>query len=69
MCFHLEGRTLPDGSFFKAEEEYAMIDAALEAARVRMSYGNTEVWIKDRRDSLVLSLQEVKERLKRKAAE
>jgi len=65
MHFYLEGRTLPNGPFFRAPEEYETIEAALEAARAKMSCGNA-VWIKDERDALVLSLQEARQWIERR---
>jgi hypothetical protein len=63
MCFYLEGLTLSEGALFKAAEAYSTIEAALEAANIKMGDGTAVMWIKDRQQTLVLSLQEVKERL------
>ena len=63
MCFYLEGRTLSDGALFKVEEAYLTIEAALEAAQIRMACGAVIVWIKDHQQSLILSFQEVRDRL------
>jgi hypothetical protein len=63
MCFYLEGRGLPDGPYFKSPGEFPTIDAALAAARDEMSAKNVALWIKDERNSLILSIKEVRERL------
>jgi len=39
MCFYVEGRTDSDGAFFKLDDEFWTIEAALEAARVKLNCG------------------------------
>jgi hypothetical protein len=63
MCFYIEGRTVPGGAFFKLEEEYWTIEAALEAAKMKMAPGTAVVWIMDHQKRLILSFQEVRDRL------
>ncbi len=64
MCFYVEGRTDSDGAFFKLDDEFWTIEAALEAARVKLSCGAALVWIKDHQQCLILSFQEVRDRLR-----
>jgi hypothetical protein len=59
MTFYLEGRKSLDGAHFKVSQTFATIQAALEAARIKMHCEAAAVWITDHQQRLILSTQEV----------
>ncbi len=64
MCFYLLGRTISDGKPFKVDREFWTIEAALEAARGRLQLEAAQMWIMDHQQRLILSFQEVRDRLR-----
>lgn len=63
MCFYLEGRLISDGRHFRVDDKFLTIEAALEAARNRLRYEAARFWIMDHQQRLILSFQEVRDRL------
>ncbi len=63
MCFYLEGRLISDGTYFRVDAKFWTIEAALEAARNRLRYEAARFWIMDHQQRLILSFQEVRDRL------
>lgn len=63
MCFYLEGRLISDGTYFRVDDKFWTIEAALEAARSRLRYESARFWIMDHQQRLILSFQEVRDRL------
>jgi hypothetical protein len=59
MTFYLEGRMSLDGAHFKVSQAFATIQAALDAARIKMHCEAAAVWITDHQQRLILSAQEV----------
>ncbi len=59
MTFHLEGKTIPDGDYFKVADAFPTIQAALDAAQ-NIYCGAAIVWIMDHQRKLILSSQDVK---------
>ncbi|QGM97451.1 hypothetical protein [Methylocystis parvus] len=67
MCFYLQGRKVSDGKPFTVDREFWTIEAALEAARSRLQLDAAHMWIMDHQQRLILSFQEVRDRLQSEA--
>jgi hypothetical protein len=59
MTFHLEGKTIPNGAYFKVADAFPTIQAALHAAQ-NIYCGAAIIWVMDHQRKLILSSQDVK---------
>ena len=63
MGFYLHGKTIPGGVAFVEAPPHSTIEAALAAAKIKMSAGAAIVWVVDHESKIVLTADEVRQRI------